>query len=42
MGVYGSLCMSMGIYGCLWEFMDKYNYVSAYGSLWGLCEYMGV
>ena len=42
---YGSLCVSMGVYGCLRESMDKYKYVSVheclwkfvrvYGSLWG-------
>ena len=30
--VYGSLCMSIEVYGCLWESMNKYEYVSVYGS----------
>ena len=28
------LCISMGVYGCLRESMDKYKYVSVYECLW--------
>ena len=33
MGVDGGSCVSMGVYGGLWEFMDIYKYSSVYGYL---------
>ena len=48
--VYGGLCVSMGIYGCLWAFTEKYEnvsecdnrYMSVCGYLWmptNVCRY---
>ena len=39
---YGNLCLSMGVYGCLRESMDKYKYVSVYECYGRLCVSMGI
>ena len=38
---YGSLCVSMGVYGCLRESMKEYEYVSFNEGLWEFVRVYG-